>query len=58
MEQTGFSNGLPIIRQKPGSNNALGKVKFIFPTVTIFTFMIRLQNLCSIGNKGLLAMGA
>jgi murein L,D-transpeptidase YcbB/YkuD len=31
MEQTGFSNGLPIIRQKPGSNNALGKVKFIFP---------------------------
>ncbi len=31
MEQTGFSNGLPVIRQKPGSNNALGKVKFIFP---------------------------
>ncbi|MEJ7738728.1 MAG: L,D-transpeptidase family protein [Chitinophagaceae bacterium] len=31
MEQTGFSNGLPEIRQKPGGNNALGKVKFIFP---------------------------
>lgn len=31
MEQTGFSNGLPIIRQKPGANNALGRVKFIFP---------------------------
>ena len=31
MEETGFSNGLPIIRQKPGGNNALGKVKFIFP---------------------------
>jgi len=31
MEQTGFSNGLPIIRQKPGGSNALGKVKFIFP---------------------------
>lgn len=31
MEQTGFSNGLPIIRQKPGAKNALGRVKFIFP---------------------------
>jgi murein L,D-transpeptidase YcbB/YkuD len=31
MEQTGFSNGLPVIRQKPGRANALGKVKFIFP---------------------------
>ena len=31
MEQTGTSNGLPVIRQKPGGNNALGKVKFIFP---------------------------
>lgn len=31
MEQTGFSHGLPVIRQKPGGSNALGKVKFIFP---------------------------
>lgn len=31
MEQIGFSNGLPIIRQKPGNNNSLGRVKFIFP---------------------------
>ncbi len=31
MEQTGFSNGLPVIRQRPGGNNALGRVKFIFP---------------------------
>jgi murein L,D-transpeptidase YcbB/YkuD len=31
MEKTGFSNGLPVIRQKPGKANALGKVKFIFP---------------------------
>lgn len=31
MEQTGFSHGLPIIRQKPGSTNSLGRVKFIFP---------------------------
>jgi murein L,D-transpeptidase YcbB/YkuD len=31
MEQTGVSNGLPVIRQKPGEFNALGRVKFIFP---------------------------
>lgn len=31
MEQVGSSEGLPKIRQKPGSNNALGRVKFIFP---------------------------
>ncbi|MEJ7829334.1 MAG: L,D-transpeptidase family protein [Segetibacter sp.] len=31
MEITGYSNGLPIVRQKPGGGNALGKVKFIFP---------------------------
>lgn len=31
MEQTGYSNGLPVIRQRPGGSNALGKVKFIFP---------------------------
>lgn len=31
MEQIGYSNGLPVIRQKPGGSNALGRVKFIFP---------------------------
>jgi len=31
MEIRGYSNGLPIVRQKPGAGNALGKVKFIFP---------------------------
>ena len=31
MEQTGTENGLPVIRQRPGGANALGKVKFIFP---------------------------
>jgi L,D-transpeptidase YcbB len=31
MEQTGTRNGLPVIRQKPGSNNSLGRVKFLFP---------------------------
>ncbi|WP_316747667.1 murein L,D-transpeptidase [Pedobacter gandavensis] len=31
MEQTGTSNGLPMVRQKPGDNNSLGRVKFLFP---------------------------
>jgi murein L,D-transpeptidase YcbB/YkuD len=31
MEQTGTRNGLPVIRQLPGGDNALGRVKFIFP---------------------------
>jgi murein L,D-transpeptidase YcbB/YkuD len=31
MEVTGYSGGLPIVRQKTGSGNALGHVKFIFP---------------------------
>ncbi len=31
MEVTGHSGSLPIIRQKPGDNNSLGHVKFLFP---------------------------
>ncbi len=31
MEITGYSNGIPIIRQKPGGSNSLGHVKFLFP---------------------------
>ncbi len=31
METTGTSNGLPVVRQKPGANNSLGLVKFLFP---------------------------
>ncbi len=31
MEVTANSNGLPVVRQKPGGSNALGLVKFIFP---------------------------
>lgn len=31
MEQTGTSGGLPVIRQLPGTSNALGLVKFLFP---------------------------
>ncbi|WP_066405657.1 L,D-transpeptidase family protein [Flavisolibacter tropicus] len=30
-EQVGTENGLPKIRQLPGPDNALGKVKFVFP---------------------------
>jgi len=31
MEQYGFSDGLPLVRQKPGNSNSLGRVKFLFP---------------------------
>ena len=31
MEITGYRDGLPEIRQKPGTHNALGLVKFLFP---------------------------
>jgi murein L,D-transpeptidase YcbB/YkuD len=31
MEVTGYDNGLPVIRQLPGKDNSLGKVKFLFP---------------------------
>lgn len=33
MEIVNTRNGLPVVRQKPGSRNALGRVKFIFPNV-------------------------
>jgi murein L,D-transpeptidase YcbB/YkuD len=31
MEITGNAGGLPVIRQKPGAKNSLGRVKFLFP---------------------------
>lgn len=31
MEITGERNGLPVVRQLPGKDNPLGKVKFLFP---------------------------
>ncbi|WP_276091418.1 L,D-transpeptidase family protein [Pedobacter sp. JY14-1] len=31
MEKTGIEGGLPVIRQKPGPENSLGLVKFMFP---------------------------
>jgi murein L,D-transpeptidase YcbB/YkuD len=31
MEITGNAGGLPVVRQKPGPTNALGRVKFLFP---------------------------
>ena len=31
MEITGNDDGLPVVRQKPGAGNSLGKVKFLFP---------------------------
>jgi murein L,D-transpeptidase YcbB/YkuD len=31
MEITGQLNGSPVVRQKPGDKNSLGKIKFLFP---------------------------
>jgi len=31
MEQVGMNDSLPVIRQLPGKDNALGRVKFLFP---------------------------
>lgn len=31
MEQTGTDDGFPVIRQLPGPDNSLGRVKFLFP---------------------------
>ena len=31
MEITGKEDGLPVVRQRPGEKNALGKIKFLFP---------------------------
>lgn len=31
MEVTGEEDGLPVIRQRPGGQNQLGKIKFLFP---------------------------
>jgi len=31
MEITGREGGIPVVRQRPGAKNALGKVKFLFP---------------------------
>ena len=31
MEVTGYRGGLPVVRQRPGANNSLGLVKFLFP---------------------------
>ena len=30
-EITGYEDGLPVVRQRPGGRNSLGKVKFLFP---------------------------
>ncbi|HRN57746.1 MAG TPA: L,D-transpeptidase family protein [Agriterribacter sp.] len=31
MEITGYSGNIPVVRQKPGPDNSLGRVKFLFP---------------------------
>lgn len=54
MEVTGYANGLPQIRQKPGANNALGRVKFLFPNnFNIYLHDTPNKNLFSQTNRGL-----
>lgn len=54
MEITGYVNGLPQIRQKPGANNALGRVKFLFPNnFNIYLHDTPNRNLFSQSNRGL-----
>lgn len=54
MEVTGYAKGLPQIRQKPGANNALGRVKFLFPNnFNIYLHDTPNRNLFTQTNRGL-----
>lgn len=54
MEITGYVGGLPQIRQKPGANNALGRVKFLFPNnFNIYLHDTPNRNLFAQSNRGL-----
>ena len=54
MEVTGYAKGLPQIRQKPGANNALGRVKFLFPNnFNIYLHDTPNRNLFAQTNRGL-----
>ncbi len=54
MEVTGYVKGLPQIRQKPGANNALGRVKFLFPNnFNIYLHDTPNRNLFAQTNRGL-----
>ncbi|WP_439504476.1 L,D-transpeptidase family protein [Sediminibacterium sp.] len=54
MEITQYVGGLPQIRQKPGANNALGRVKFLFPNeFNIYLHDTPNRNLFAQTNRGL-----
>ncbi len=54
MEITQYIGGLPQIRQKPGPNNALGRVKFLFPNnFSIYLHDTPNRNLFAQTNRGL-----
>ena len=54
MEITHYIGGLPQIRQKPGANNALGRVKFLFPNnFSIYLHDTPNRNLFAQSNRGL-----
>ncbi len=53
MEITGYSNGIPVIRQLPGSYNSLGLVKFLFPNnYNIYLHDTPNKNLFAETNRG------
>lgn len=54
MQITGYSKGLPIVRQLPGPDNALGRVKFLFPnSFNIYLHDTPNHDLFNSGNRGL-----
>ncbi len=54
MEITGYSGHIPIVRQKPGANNSLGLVKFLFPnSYSIYLHDTPNRNLFSQTGRGL-----
>lgn len=54
MQITGYSKGLPVVRQLPGPDNALGRVKFLFPnSFNIYLHDTPNHDLFNSGSRGL-----
>ncbi|HEY0298797.1 MAG TPA: L,D-transpeptidase family protein [Arachidicoccus sp.] len=54
MQITGYNKGIPDVRQLPGPDNALGRVKFLFPnSYNIYLHDTPNHDLFNSGNRGL-----
>ncbi|ANI88796.1 hypothetical protein A9P82_05540 [Arachidicoccus ginsenosidimutans] len=54
MQITGYNKGIPVVRQLPGPDNALGRVKFLFPnSYNIYLHDTPNHDLFNSGNRGL-----